>query len=168
MDASLSEEQVILRDTVEQLAADLAPAGVHELPAKDAGADAWQELAAVGLLGLCIPERFGGVELSGVEVVLSAEELSRRLVPLPFVGSAVSCASLLVSAGAAREVLESMCTGSLRLALALDPGLGRPARPGGDGIGWEARGAVAALAIDPDSRKLVALRMGETPLGSVD
>lgn len=168
MDARLTEEQQILRDTVAKLASELAPASVAALPAQGPGSHEWNQLAEIGLLGMRIPEEAGGCGFSGVEVVLAAEELGRRLVALPFIGSAVSCTSLLVAAGASNEVLESLATGGLRLALALDPTLGRPARLGEQAVGWDTRGVDAVLALDPGRHTLIALRPGEAALDSVD
>jgi alkylation response protein AidB-like acyl-CoA dehydrogenase len=168
MDASLSEEQQILRDTVAQLTADLAPESPEALPAEGTGEREWAKLAEMGLLGMRLPESAGGMPASGVEVALTAEELGRRLIPLPFVGSAICASSLLADAGASPDLLESMCNGSLRLAPVLDPQLSRLAFRGEPGLAWEARGAEAGLAIDRDNSRLVALRLVETRLAAAD
>lgn len=167
MDASLNEEQRILRDTVAQIAADLAPPSVADLPAPGEGSAEWGQLAEIGLLGMRIPEDAGGGAFSGVEVVLAAEELGKRLVALPFIGSAVSATSLLVAAGASRDLLASLCDGSRRITVALDPTLTRLARIGEASIAWESRGAEAALVLDREGR-LVALAMEPTPHGAID
>ena len=127
MDASLSDEQQILRDTVAQLAADLAPESPAELPAEGSGESGWAQLAEMGLLGMRLPESAGGMPASGVEVALTAEELGKRVVPLPFIGSAVYSSSLLSAAQASADLLASLCDGSRRLAPVFDPTLTRPA-----------------------------------------
>jgi alkylation response protein AidB-like acyl-CoA dehydrogenase len=168
MDATLSEEFVILRDTVAQLTADLAPESPEQLPAQGPGEKEWLQLAEMGLLGMRLPESAGGMPTSGVEVALTAEELGKRLVPLPFIGSAVLSSSLLAAAEATVDLLESLASGSRRLAPVLDPSLGRLAFRGESGVAWEARGAEAGLVIDRDTKRLAAVRLGGTAMNGID
>jgi alkylation response protein AidB-like acyl-CoA dehydrogenase len=168
MDANLSDEQVILRDTVAQLAADLAPESPEQLPAKGPGEKEWSQLAEMGLLGMRLAESAGGMPTSGVEVALVAEELGRRVVPLPFIGSAIYSSSLLAAADAPAELLTSLADGSRRLAPVLDPSLGRLAFRGEPGVAWDVRGAEAGLVIDVESRRLVAVRLGEEAMNGAD
>jgi alkylation response protein AidB-like acyl-CoA dehydrogenase len=168
MDATLSEELIILRDTVAQLATELAPESSERLPAEGPGEKEWLQLAEMGLLGMRLPESAGGMPTSGVEVVLTAEELGRRLVPLPFVGSAVLASSLLTAAGAGAELLESLAVGSRRLAPLLDVSLGRLGSCGESGVAWEARGAEACLVIDRESKRLAALRLPGDAMNGAD
>jgi alkylation response protein AidB-like acyl-CoA dehydrogenase len=168
MDASLTDEQQALRDSVARLAARLAPQSPAELPPEGSGETEWAQLGQMGLLGMRIPESAGGMPVSGVEAVLAAEELGKRLVPLPFIGSAICSSSLLAAAGASAELLESLSSGRTRLAPVLDPTLTRLAFRGEPGLAWEARGADAGLVIDRDSRRLVALRPRASRLNAVD
>lgn len=168
MDASLTEEQQALRDSVARLAADLAPPSTAQLPPAGAGESEWAQLAEMGLLGMRIPESAGGMPVSGVEVVLAAEELGKRLVPLPFIGSAIIASSLLAAGGASAEVLESLASGQRRLAPVLDPTLARFASRGEAGVAWEARGAEAGLVIERDSGRLLAVRPRADRLNGVD
>jgi alkylation response protein AidB-like acyl-CoA dehydrogenase len=168
MDATLTEEQEILRDTVAQLTADLAPESPEQLPPKNSGEKEWGQLAEMGLLGMRLPEEAGGMPTSGVEVVLTAEELGKRIVPLPFTGSAVCASSLLAAADAPAELLASLADGSRRLAPVLDPSLGRLAFRGERGVAWEVRGAEAGLVIDAETRRLAAVRLGEETLNCAD
>jgi alkylation response protein AidB-like acyl-CoA dehydrogenase len=168
MDANLNEEQLILRDTVAQLAADLAPESPEQLPAKDPGEKEWSLLAEMGLLGMRLPESAGGMPTSGVEVALVAEELGSRAVPLPFIGSAIYSSSLLAAANAPAELLTSLADGSRRFAPVLDPSLGRLAFRGEPGVAWETRGAEAGLALDARTKRLVAIRLGEETMNGAD
>jgi alkylation response protein AidB-like acyl-CoA dehydrogenase len=160
MDARLSDEQELIRETALQLASRLGPLPVDQLPAKGEGAEAWQELAAIGLLGMRIPEAAGGAPTSGVEVALVAEAFGQHLVALPFVGSAIAASELLGAAGAERTLLESLAGGGLRLAPVLDSTLTRFARPGEPGIAWDARGAGAGLCLDLPSGSLRCVELG--------
>jgi alkylation response protein AidB-like acyl-CoA dehydrogenase len=168
MDASLTEEQELLRDTVAQLAADLGPESPSDLPAKGSGEDEWSQLAEMGLLGMRLPESAGGMPASGVEVVITAEELGKKLVPLPFIGSAVYSSGLLTAANASEELLTSLCDGTHRLAPVLDPTLTRPAYHGEPGVAWDVRGVDAGLLIERDTKRLAAVRLGEKRMHSVD
>ncbi|MEI7545933.1 MAG: acyl-CoA dehydrogenase family protein, partial [Mycobacteriaceae bacterium] len=63
MSTVLTDQQNDLRDAVADLMAKRSPeAQVRRLMADDSGYDAavWAELAAMGLLGMTIPEEFGG------------------------------------------------------------------------------------------------------------
>ncbi len=168
MDASLDAEQHALRDSVARLAADLAPQSPAKLPPEGAGEKEWARLAEMGLSGMRIPESAGGMPVSGVEVVLAAEELGKRLVPLPFIGSAIAASSLLAAAGASAELLESLASGQRRLAPVFDPTLARFAFRGEPGVAWETRGADAGLVIDRDSRRLLPVRPRAGRLNAVD
>ncbi len=168
MDARLSDEQQALRDTIARLAAALGPQSPTVLPAKDPGDSAWAQLADMGLLGMRLPESAGGMPVSGVEVVLAAEELGKRAVPLPFIGSAVYASSLLAAAGASADLLASLADGSRRLAPVLDPTLTRLACVGEGGVAWDARGAEAGLVIDRATQRLVAVRPAPLPMHGAD
>jgi alkylation response protein AidB-like acyl-CoA dehydrogenase len=168
MDARLTDEQQALRESAARVAGDLAPRSPAELPPAGPGEAEWAALGRVGLLGMRIPESAGGMPVSGVEVVLAAEELGRRLVPLPFIGSAVCATSLLAAAGASAGVLESLSAGRLRVAPALAPTLERLALRGEPAVAWDARGAEASLVVDRESRRLVAMRPCSARLDAVD
>lgn len=43
----------------------------------------WQQMAAMGLLGLAIPQRHGGTGAGPVELGIAAEEMGRALWPAP-------------------------------------------------------------------------------------
>ncbi|MEJ2206537.1 MAG: acyl-CoA dehydrogenase [Gemmatimonadota bacterium] len=167
MDARLTDEQEQILSTAAQVASALAPASPDALRASDDGRQHWEKLAQVGFLGMRIPESAGGSALSGVEVALVAEQLGRRCLPLPFIGSAVCASELLRTAGAADDVLGSLVDGRLRLAPALDWSMRTWGRPEQPGIAFESTGAVAALLLDPDTHRLSTLTLG-SPLDCQD
>jgi hypothetical protein len=80
MDARLSAEQTELRDAAARLAGDLGPHSVLDLSDDDRVARLEKAVAGTGWRSL----RSDGA--SGVEVALVAEELSRGLVDVPFLG----------------------------------------------------------------------------------
>lgn len=176
----VTEEQQLLRSTVRELAAARASSErVREVMLGDDGLDraAWDELAAMGLVGLTIPERFGGAGASFVELAIVAEELGRRLMPVPLLSSAVLGTTTLLAAGSDEQLtqlLPEVAAGRSRLALAHlnaqgtlldDPGV--TARQDGDGwvldgtAGYVVDGRTADLvvtaAIVPDEGGVIAL-----------
>ncbi|MCP4965162.1 MAG: acyl-CoA/acyl-ACP dehydrogenase [bacterium] len=117
-------EQVMLRDTVRSFLADKAPmASVRTIMETDAGFDVglWADLAELGMLGIHIPEQYGGAGFTAQELGLVMEELGRALTPLPFLSSVVLGAGVLLLAGSGEqksELLPSVANGEARLALA--------------------------------------------------
>ncbi|CAN5687307.1 acyl-CoA dehydrogenase [soil metagenome] len=84
-------------------------------------ADAWAGLAALGLIGLVVPESHGGMALGAIDAMVVMEELGRGLVLEPFAQVALVAASLLrdVAPDAVRdEWLPRIADGSARVVLA--------------------------------------------------
>src|SRR6516165_1030611 len=59
----------------------------------------WDQLGELDLIGLLLPEAYGGSGMSLVEGVALYEELGRALAPVPHFVSAVMSAGALVAAG---------------------------------------------------------------------
>ncbi len=99
MEITFTDEQDMLRESVRKLLDRYsAPAAVRELEDDSVGysPDLWAELAGMGLLGLTIPEKYGGSEMSALEKVILYEELGRALAPTPhFVTSVLGAGALL-------------------------------------------------------------------------
>ncbi len=101
MDLDFSEEQEMLRQTVQGLCNDHAPlAVVRELEDDPTGfpAPLWKYMADLGLIGLMLPEEYGGAGQSSVEGAILYEELGRSLAPTPHFVSAVMSGAALVRA----------------------------------------------------------------------
>lgn len=85
MDFELSDDQVALQEAVRAFCESRCGSeAIHELA--DAGGPTrqlWQELAEMGVFGLCVPEEQGGAGLGWVEAMVVFEELGRSLVPGP-------------------------------------------------------------------------------------
>jgi alkylation response protein AidB-like acyl-CoA dehydrogenase len=86
----------------------------------------WQQVAALGWLGVAIPERYGGLGMGGGTLCVIAEELGRALAPLP-VSSSIYLAgeAILQVAGEAqrRELLPPLVSGERIATLAATEGL---------------------------------------------
>ncbi|MCT2583528.1 acyl-CoA dehydrogenase family protein [Actinophytocola gossypii] len=98
--------------------------------AAEDGAD-WRALGEqLGVLGLAVPERWGGSGAGLGEAAVVAEELGAVLASVPFVSTVVA-ARLLVESGddaACADLLPGLCDGSRTFAVAsLPTGVDRPA-----------------------------------------
>lgn len=133
MSTPLTSEQSDLRDAVTDLLAKRSPeAAVRRLMSSDTGFDpeVWSELAAMGLLGLAVPEQFGGAGAGAAELAVVAEQMGRALFGGPFLSSAVLAPRLLLELGATAEcteVLPAIAAGKLIATVAFaEPGSTRP------------------------------------------
>jgi alkylation response protein AidB-like acyl-CoA dehydrogenase len=109
MNLTLSEEQIALREMVRGLCAEHAPtAAVRRMEDDPKGYsdEFWKQLGQLGLLGLLIPEAYGGSAQSLLEAALVYEEFGRALAPSPHFPSAVLGASVLLLAGDAKQKQE--------------------------------------------------------------
>ncbi len=59
--------------------------------------DAWTGLSQMGLLGLHVPESYGGAGYSFVETAIVFEELGRRVVPVPLLSVVMAVQAILVA-----------------------------------------------------------------------
>jgi alkylation response protein AidB-like acyl-CoA dehydrogenase len=102
MDLNFSEEQNVLREMVRGLCQEYAPLDVVRAMEDDPTgypAEFWKQLGALGLLGLLVPESYGGAGQSLLEAAIVYEEFGRALAPSPHLPSAVLCAGALLEAG---------------------------------------------------------------------
>tara|TARA_R110000868_G_scaffold9927_11_gene48888 strand:+ start:1045 stop:2172 length:1128 start_codon:yes stop_codon:yes gene_type:complete len=90
----------------------------------------WKGLAEMGFMGTAIPEEFGGLGATYLELCVIAEELGRAVAPVPFSSSIFLAAELLLAAGtqAQKEAyLPKLASGELIGCLALSEGVGNAA-----------------------------------------
>ena len=102
MDLDFTQEQDMLRETVQRLCNEYAPlAVVREMEDDPTGfpEPLWKQMADLGLIGLMLPEEFGGAGQSSVEGAILYEELGRSLAPCPHFVSAVISGGALALAG---------------------------------------------------------------------
>lgn len=125
MDFELSDDQRLLKDNARSfLAAEWPTTRVRELMEHATGLDAhlWEQMGALGWLGLRIAEADGGSGLSLTDLVPLAEEFGRALVSGPCTASAVTSAAMLRCAGGelARTLLPGMAAGTTIVVPALE------------------------------------------------
>ncbi len=98
MDFTLNEEQQALQGLAKQILTDKGT--LERLKEYSEGdwfdRDTWSEFASAGLLGVAIPEEFGGLGFSFLELCLVLAEQGRRVVAMPLWASLV-CGALPIS-----------------------------------------------------------------------
>src|ERR1700683_3026028 len=111
MDFALSEEQTLLRNSVERLFADQYTFDARKRYAQEPGGFSrtlWHHYAELGLLGLPFAEEDGGLAGGSVETMIVMEAIGRALALEPYLATVVLGGGLLRLRGAggwAREVL---------------------------------------------------------------
>jgi acyl-CoA dehydrogenase len=102
MNFDLSDEQKMLAEQARGLLADRSPYD-HLRALIDAGAEwdeaLWHELGTMGFLGANIPEAYGGVGMSELDLGVISEELGRVNAAVPFFSSIVLAADAILLAG---------------------------------------------------------------------
>jgi len=131
MDFRLTEEQLALQETLRRfIAKDYDFERRRSLARSPLGysAEAWGQLAELGLLGLPYPEEFGGLGGSGVDIMAVMELVGRGLLLEPYLSTVVLCGGLVRDA-AARAIKEALlpqiAAGKLKIALAAYEAAGR-------------------------------------------
>jgi alkylation response protein AidB-like acyl-CoA dehydrogenase len=102
LNLDFSSEQDMLRRTVRGLLESSCPiTTVRELEDDPVGFShpLWRQLGELDLVGLLLPEAYGGSEMTAIEGVVLYEEIGRALAPLPHFVSAVLCGGALSLAG---------------------------------------------------------------------
>ena len=155
MSTTMTTEQVDLRTTVTDLMSKRSPeTEVRRLMADDTGHDAemWGEIAGMGLLGLIIPERFGGSGAGSAELAVVAEQMGRALLCAPYLSTAVLTPYLLLALDDTDEcadVLPRIAAGEIVTAVAFaESGTARPPQHPDTtavrtGDGWQVSGEKA-------------------------
>lgn len=124
MDFGLSEEQRLLKDSVERLLADrydFETRKRHMESADGWSRDAWKQYAELGLLGLPFEEQHGGFGGGPVETMIVMEAFGRALALEPYLATVLLGGGLLRHAGNDAQrgaFLPKVADGSLLLAFA--------------------------------------------------
>src|SRR3954453_23337452 len=111
----------------------------------------WTQLGELGLLGMLLPEQYGGSEMSMLDGVVVYQELGRALGPSPHCVSSVMSAGVILAAGSdaqKEEWLTRISAGEAIVTPAwLEPhggfgpeGIHLTAAAHGDGDGWKLDG----------------------------
>ncbi len=102
LDLDFDQEQELLRQTARDVLARHCPLEVVRVMEDDPvgyPAALWTQLGELDLIGLLLPEEYGGSGMSLVEGVALYQELGRALAPTPHFVSAVMSGGVLAAAG---------------------------------------------------------------------
>ena len=130
MNFDFSDEQKQLRDEARRFLSENC--STKEVRAVLEGKDTydrkvWKGLADLGLLGIAIPEEFGGAGAGRLELCVVAEELGRALAPVPYSSTVYLASELLMLAGSdeqKKQWLPKIAAGEAIGTLALVEGVG--------------------------------------------
>lgn len=125
MDFTFSEDQNAIRELAHQIFTDRSTDDF--LLAHDRRGDTydnalWSTLAEQGLLGITVPEQFGGTGLGFTELCLMLEEQGRRVAPLPLYASLVLGVLPIAQFGSDKQkthYLSGVASGELKLSAAI-------------------------------------------------
>src|SRR5690606_12309411 len=102
MDFSFSEEQTLLRNTVQSFLADKYDFDTRRKIVKSAEGwhpDYWKQFADLGLLAAPFAEEHGGLGGGAIETMIIMEEFGRHLVVEPYVETVVLAGGFLREGG---------------------------------------------------------------------
>jgi alkylation response protein AidB-like acyl-CoA dehydrogenase len=123
---AFTDDQLLLRDSVREFLAKECPPQVVRT-AWDADSshtpELWRALAELGVVGLTIPERFGGLGMNELDLVLLLEESGRAALPEPLVETTAVAAPLLVDCADeahAERWLPAISAGDALVTVAID------------------------------------------------
>jgi alkylation response protein AidB-like acyl-CoA dehydrogenase len=125
MDFAFSEQQELLRAAARQfLERECSPDMVRRWSDEPQGysPDLWQKMAALGWMGLVLPETYGGSGLTFVDLTVLMEEMGRVLLPAPFFSSvALGALALLETASdeQRQQMLPRIARGEAKVCVAL-------------------------------------------------
>jgi 3-oxochol-4-en-24-oyl-CoA dehydrogenase len=152
-----------LRDMVRKMAAkQLALAVTRHADPAHARQAAWPALAELGLLGIAIPEQYGGSSAGLTEQAVVCEELARELATAPYFATVCLAATALLAsedAEACAELLPGIAAGELTATIA--NGVGHAERTG---QGWAVNGEFRHVSDGADAD--VVLVAAETDGGT--
>jgi alkylation response protein AidB-like acyl-CoA dehydrogenase len=132
VDLAFTDEQEQFRDSVRRFLADKSPISeVRRLMETPAGYDpeVWALMAGqLGLVGLTIPEQYGGTGFGPAELTVVLEEMGAALLCAPYFSTVVLAANAIMLAGddeARKELLPPIANGDVIAALAIAEDDGR-------------------------------------------
>jgi alkylation response protein AidB-like acyl-CoA dehydrogenase len=134
MNFDFSDEQQMLRDQARRfLGEKSSPLQVRNILEGDEcyDADLWKGMAELGWMGTAVPEEYGGIGLSHVDLCVIAEEIGRALAPVPFSSSVYLATEALLMFGSEeqkRDIVAKLAMGELMGTFALSES-NKPASP---------------------------------------
>ncbi len=106
MDLGLSEEQELLKNAAREFLENECPEEhVRAMEEDERGysPELWKKMADLGWHGLVIPEDYGGVGFTYLDLCILVEEIGRALLPGPFIPNASAAAALVIGGSDAQK-----------------------------------------------------------------
>jgi alkylation response protein AidB-like acyl-CoA dehydrogenase len=131
MTFGFTEDQEALREATRNFLDDECPTTfVRKMMADDTAhaTELWKKIAELGWLGIIVPEEFGGVGGSFLDLVVILEEAGKSLLPGPFFATALLGTPAILGGGSTEQkstLLPKIAEGNLIVTLALAEKSGR-------------------------------------------
>jgi len=125
MDLALSEEQEMVKKMARDFLTDKFPKTVvKEIEESELGysPELWKEMAGLGWMGLALPEKYGGGDMSFLDLAVLLEEMGRACLPGPYFSTVVLGGLTILDAGSEeqkQEYLPKIASGEAIFTLAL-------------------------------------------------
>ncbi len=125
MNFNLSEEQEMLRKMARDFFANECPKSLVREMAKDEKGyppELWRKMAELGWIGLILPEEYGGLEMSFLDLAVLLEEMGRACLPAPYFSTVILGSLTILKAGNEEQkkaLLPRIASGDLIVTLAL-------------------------------------------------
>ena len=128
MNFTFSEDQLLFQDSVRDfLVNEVTPEKIRANWDREDGRDPklWQQIAEMGLLGITVPEEFGGLGMNELDFVLLAQECGYVALPEPLVHTALVAVPMLKELGGevAAQWLPKVATGEAKVVVGLEQNL---------------------------------------------
>lgn len=124
MDFGFSEDQDLLRDSSRKfLDAECPTTFVRKMMEDESAhaAELWKKAAQLGWMGIIVPEKYGGIGGSFLDLVVVMEEMGRSLMPGPFFATVLLGSTTILAGGSEDQkvaILPQVAAGDMLLTLA--------------------------------------------------
>jgi alkylation response protein AidB-like acyl-CoA dehydrogenase len=125
MNLDLTEEQEMLRTSARDFLSKECPKSlVRKLEEDEKGfsPELWSKMAELGWLGLVLPEKYNGMGMGFMDLIILLQEMGRNIVPGPFFSTVVLGSLPILSAGTEEqknEFLPKIAAGKMLLTMAI-------------------------------------------------
>lgn len=128
MNFTFSEDQLLFQQSLRDfLTNEVTPARIRQGWESDSGRDEslWRQLSELGVVGMTVPEQFGGLGMTELDFVLLAQECGYVALPEPLVHTALVAVPMLRDLGGelAATWLPRVAAGKARVAVGLQQNL---------------------------------------------
>jgi hypothetical protein len=166
MDFSFSDDQNSIRELVKQVLTDIVTDDSLKALGKEGTwfhERAWRQLAESEMLGLAIPEEYGGAGMGLTELCLMLQEVGRTVAPIPAIETLVAAALPIGEFGSAEHkdrFLGGIAQGRTIVTPALvDSGSRDPLRPAAvakaDGDAWRVAGQFTNVSYADRAERII-------------